>query len=102
MVTVLPDDVATSSDNCPGEFLEFLIPGNTWSASSLTTLFASNNGGGNGGAVYFDVTVAVIDIVINSFDMNIEDAGAFTVDVYVLTGSTFLGNETNAAGRELP
>ncbi|MCB9214175.1 MAG: proprotein convertase P-domain-containing protein [Alteromonas sp.] len=102
MVTVLPGDVATSSDNCPGEFLEFLIPGVPGPASSLTTLFASNNGGGNGGAVYFDVTVAGSDIVINSFDMNIEDAGAFTVDVYVLTGSTFLGNETNAAAWGAP
>ncbi len=62
---------------------------------SLTSLFASNNGGSNGGAVYFDVTVGPADIEVTEIDINTDEGGSFTMNVYTLVG-TYAGNETNA------
>lgn len=92
MITVLPGDVATAMDNCPGTVLEFLSSGGP--SGSLQTLFARNNGGNFGGAVYFDVTVGPNPISINAFDTNTNETGAFTIDVYTTPG-TSVGNETN-------
>ena len=62
---------------------------------SLSTTFADGNGGSDGGAVYFDVTAAT-DLTVESLQMHIQDAGAFTVEVYAIVGDTYVGNETNA------
>jgi len=63
---------------------------------NITTIFQTNNGGANGGAVYFDVTVGADDINITDIDINTDEAGAFTMDVYTLVG-TYVGN-TGSAG----
>src|SRR5690606_5619464 len=47
----------TATDNCSG-------------SGSLTSLFAANNGGDFGGAVYFDVTVAGNNLIVNSLEVN--------------------------------
>ncbi|MEZ4874702.1 MAG: HYR domain-containing protein [Flavobacteriaceae bacterium] len=58
---------------------------------TITTLFDSNNGGSNGGAIYFDVTVGPQDINITDMDINTDEPGAFTMDIYTLVGS-YVGN----------
>jgi subtilisin-like proprotein convertase family protein len=60
-------------------------------AGNIQTLFASDNGGTNGGAVYFDITVGPADINISDIDINTDEAGSFTMDVYTLVG-TYVGN----------
>ncbi|MEZ4778776.1 MAG: HYR domain-containing protein [Flavobacteriaceae bacterium] len=62
---------------------------------SITTLFDSNNGGSNGGAIYFDLTVGPQDITLNDLDINTDEPGAFTMDIYTLVG-TYVGNTGNA------
>ena len=63
---------------------------------SITTIFDSNNGGANGGAVFFDITVGPSDLTISDLDLNTDEGGAFTVDMFTLVG-TFVGNETDPA-----
>jgi hypothetical protein len=60
-------------------------------SGNIQTLFASDNGGTNGGAVYFDITVGPADINISDIDINTDEAGSFTMDVYTLVG-TYVGN----------
>ncbi|MEZ4777981.1 MAG: HYR domain-containing protein [Flavobacteriaceae bacterium] len=62
---------------------------------TITTLFDSNNGGSNGGAIYFDLTVGPQDITLNDLDINTDEPGAFTMDIYTLVG-TYVGNTGNA------
>jgi subtilisin-like proprotein convertase family protein len=91
--TMSPNEIDNgSSDNCGIVTYEF---GSTPGApGSLSTLYATNNGGSNGGAVYFDVTIGPNDIDVTGFDLNTNETGAFTVDVYTIVG-TSVGNETN-------
>ncbi|MBW2938435.1 HYR domain-containing protein, partial [Aureisphaera sp. CAU 1614] len=78
-VTVFPGDVATATDNCPTVTLEFGAPAIN---GSLTTTFASNNGqSGN----MFDI-VALNDITIESFDINMDSGVTDDVEVYFKTG----------------
>ena len=74
----------------------FALSFNAGVGQSITTLFASNNGGAGGGAVYYDVTIGPADLDIISFDINTADAGAISMDVYTIPG-TSVGNETNMA-----
>ncbi|MEZ4817110.1 MAG: HYR domain-containing protein [Flavobacteriaceae bacterium] len=96
MVTVLPSDVASATDNCPGVTLDFLISGVPGPSDIITTLFNRNNGGNFGGAVYFDVTVGPADIQITDLETNTAETGAMTMDVYTLIG-TSVGNQQNPA-----
>ncbi|MEZ4857470.1 MAG: HYR domain-containing protein [Flavobacteriaceae bacterium] len=91
-VTVLPGDVASVTDNCPGATLQFQGIGGPM--GSLTTLFNSNNGGSSGWMVMYDITVGASDLEITGFDMNTSGTSAFNLEVYTLVG-TFVGNQTN-------
>ncbi len=85
--TIFPDDVATATDNCPGVTLQF---GAGPTPVTLNGLFNSNNGqSGN----MFN-TMSMTDIIIDSFDINI-DAGPRNVDIYYKVGS-YVGSENNA------
>ncbi len=81
--TLLPGEaLASSSDNCPGETVEFLVAGGGGGGTStLTTTFANNNGASGN---MFDL-VALNDLVINSFDVNL-DSGSSDMEVYFKTG----------------
>ena len=83
------------SDNCGIASIttDELVPP---APGSITTIFSTNNGGGLGGAVYFDVTVGPTDVIISDLDLNTEDPGAFTVEMYTLVG-TSVGNEQDPA-----
>jgi len=72
--------------------LPFII-NNFSQATGLTTTFASNNGqAGN----MFDL-VAINDVSICGFDVNL-DVGTWDLEVYGVTGGgTFVGNETNSS-----
>jgi hypothetical protein len=61
----------------------------------LSTTYVNGNGGATGGAIYFDVT-AIENISLTALDLHTEETGAFTVEVYAITGGTYIGNETNA------
>ncbi|MCB0457769.1 MAG: HYR domain-containing protein, partial [Flavobacteriaceae bacterium] len=91
-VTVLPGDVASVTDNCPGTTLQFQGIGGP--SGAITTLFNSNNGGSPGWVVMYDLTVGASDIEITGFDMNTSSTSAFNLEVYTLVG-TFVGNQTN-------
>ncbi|MEL6811652.1 MAG: proprotein convertase P-domain-containing protein, partial [Bacteroidota bacterium] len=79
MATVVPGDVAMADDNCPGVVMEF---GGAGTPGSLTTTFANNNGqSGN----MFDI-VALNDITINSFDINMDTGVTDVAEVYFKTG----------------
>ena len=83
------------SDNC-GVASTTVEVGSPPTPGSITTVFDSNNGGALGGAVLFDITVGPLDITISDLDLNTEDPGAFTVDMFTLVG-TYVGNETDPA-----
>ncbi|MEZ4875905.1 MAG: HYR domain-containing protein, partial [Flavobacteriaceae bacterium] len=91
-VTVLPGDVATATDNCPGVTMEFQGLGGPM--GDITTLFNSNNGGAAGWTVMYDITVGANDLDITGFDMNTSSTSSFNLEVYTLVG-TFVGNQTN-------
>lgn len=73
-----------------------------WAVSSanadiLTTLFDGGSGGSPGGAVYFDATVGSNTITVTAFTTNLgEDLLFSDFGVFVLSGQTSQGNETNA------
>jgi len=92
MATVVPGDVATATDNCPGVNLAFQSAGGPM--GSITTNFASNNGGSPGWTVMYDVSVAAGDLMITAFDVNTSSTSAFTMDVYTKLG-TYVGFQTN-------
>ncbi|QIE59135.1 HYR domain-containing protein [Rasiella rasia] len=95
MATVNVIDLLTTvTDNCGMVTATTDVTG--IAPGSITTLFDSNNGGSNGGAVYFDIAVdAGGDVTLTDLDLNTEEGGAFTVEMYTLVG-TSVGNEGNA------
>lgn len=67
-------------------------------ANMLTTLFATNNQGQATGGVYFDLeVVGGDDLVVNSWDINLDSGFTGDVSVWFRDG-TFAGFETSAAG----
>ncbi len=91
--TISPNDLVVSvTEACNYTITAAGTGGGT--TGSLSTLFASGNNGSPGGAVYFDITVGPTDIEITDIDINTGDPGAFTMDVYTISG-TSVGNETN-------
>ena len=90
--TISPNDLVISVNEACNYTISAAGTGGG-SMGTITTLFASGNNGSPGGAVYFDVTVGNSDIEITEIDIN-TDAGAFTMDVYTIEG-TSIGNETN-------
>lgn len=67
-------------------------------ANMLTTLFAANNGGAETGGVYFDLeVVGADDLVVNSWDINLDASYVGDVSVWFRDG-TFSGFETSPAG----
>ncbi|MRT17997.1 HYR domain-containing protein, partial [Vitellibacter sp. q18] len=94
MATISPNDLVTGVNEACGYTITAGGAGGG-TAGSLTSLFASNNGGSNGGAVYFDVTVGATDLEVSEIDINTDEGGSFTMNVYTLVG-TYVGNETNA------
>ena len=94
MATISPNDLVTGVNEACGYTITAGGAGGG-TAGSLTSLFASNNGGSNGGAVYFDVTVGATDLEVSEIDINTDEGGSFTMNVYTLVGS-YVGNETNA------
>ncbi|QIE59016.1 HYR domain-containing protein [Rasiella rasia] len=95
MATVNVIDLLSSvTDNCGMVTATTDVTG--IAPGSITTLFDSNNGGSNGGAVYFDIAVDTGgDVTLTDLDLNTEEGGAFTVEMYTLVG-TSVGNEGNA------
>ncbi len=85
--------LASFSDNCGS--LTYTVDGALVPvAGSLETAYAGGNGGADGGVVYFDVN-ALASVTLQSLGMHIQDAGTFTVDVYVIPGGSYVGNTTN-------
>jgi len=66
-------------------------------SDTLGTIFATNNGLGAGSAVYFDVTTAGNDLMVTSLDMNTDDVGPITIEMWTRTG-TSVGNESDPTG----
>ena len=62
--------------------------------SPLTTTFLNNNGGAVGGAVYFDLTVAVPALVVTGLSLNLTGTGS--IEVYTCP-ATRIGNQSNPA-----
>lgn len=87
-----------------GDYLTIPAPNNHLPSSrdvSITTLYASNNHGSPGGAVYFDIAVGSVDIVVDAFDINTVGAGNLGMSVYILAGG-YAGNEEIAAAWGAP
>ncbi len=95
MASVDPNDLLTGVNEACGYTITAGGTGGGGS-DSLTTLFATNNGGSSGWAVMYDVTVGPADIEVTELDINTSSTTAFTLDLYVLTG-TYEGNELNLA-----
>jgi len=93
MATINAEDLLLAIDEPCGYTVT--VGGGAPVPGSLQTLFGSDNGGSNGGAVYFDVTIGAEDINLTDIDLNTDEPGAFTVDVYT-TPTTYVGNEGNA------
>jgi hypothetical protein len=67
-------------------------------AASIATLFAKNNGGSDGGAVYFDITTGPNPVTITGLFTNTDSAAGITFTdfkVWLLPGTTFVGNESS-------
>ena len=90
-VTVVLSDLLLSVDEACG-FVVTDGGGGAPIPGDITTLFGSDNGGALGGAVYFDVTIGGTDLTLQEIDINTEDPGAFTMEIYTLVG-TYVGNE---------
>jgi subtilisin-like proprotein convertase family protein len=100
MASISPNDLVTGVNEACGYTITAGGTGGGTSGS-LSSLFASNNGGAFGGAVYFDVTVGPNDLDVTEIDVNTEDPGPFSIDIYTLVG-TYVGNETNPAAWGAP
>ncbi len=100
MATINASDlILSATDNCGS--VTVTTVGVPPVAGTIQTIFSSNNGGLNGGAVYFDITVGPNDINITDLDINTDEAGAFTMDVYTLVG-TYVGNTGSSAAWGTP
>ena len=91
--TVDPMDLVTSVDEACGYTIT-AGGGTGGGAGSLSTTFISNNGGSPGWTVMYNITVGPKDIEISDLDVNTDDTGTISLDLYTLVG-TYVGNETN-------
>jgi hypothetical protein len=94
--TIDPEELLASfSDNCGS--LTYTVDGALVPvAGSLETTFAGGNGGSDGGAVFFDLT-AIESVAMTSFLTHLQGSGgtAFSMDIYVIPGGSYVGNTTN-------
>ena len=94
--TIDPEELLASfSDNCGS--LTYTVDGALVPvAGSLETTFAGGNGGAAGGAVFFDLT-AIESVAMTSFLTHLQGSGgtAFSMDIYVIPGGSYVGNTTN-------